>query len=218
MTLTTAATPVSRDFSSNRLLQGLALICLVVWTWSAINPVDRSDWLLENWLLFAGAALVIGLYHLRPISDVAHIFVTMFFVMHCIGAHYTYSEVPLGFWVQDMFGLGRNHYDRAVHFSFGFLLTYPVRELLVRAWNLRGGAAYFFPFAVMVASSEIYELIEWAAAEIVSPETGIAFLGTQGDVFDAQKDTALAMLGTMVTLALIAAMERGRRSTREYTG
>jgi len=210
MALTTAATPVSRDFTSNRLLQGLALICLVVWTWSAIDPLDRSDWLLENWLLFAGTALVIVLYHVRPISDTAHIFAAAFFVMHCVGAHYTYSEVPLGFWFQDMLGLSRNHYDRAVHFSFGFLLTYPVREVLVRVWNLRGSAAYFFPFAVMVASSEIYELIEWAAAEIVSPETGIAFLGTQGDVFDAQKDTALAMLGTMVTLALIAATERGR--------
>ncbi|MCB2108409.1 MAG: DUF2238 domain-containing protein [Rhodobacteraceae bacterium] len=208
MTLTTAATPATRNFSSNRLLQGLALICLIAWTWSAIDPVSRSDWLLENWLLFAGMILVVVLYRVRPISDVAHIFIAIFFVMHCIGAHYTYSEVPLGFWVQDALGLARNHFDRAVHFSFGFLLTYPVREVLVRVWNLRAGAAYFFPFAVMVASSEIYELIEWAAARIVSPETGIAFLGTQGDVFDAQKDTGLAMIGTLIALAMIATLER----------
>jgi putative membrane protein len=208
MPLTTATTAVSRDFATNRVLQALAVLCLGVWIWAAIDPVSRSDWFLENLLIFAGTGLLVAIYRTRPISDAAHVFVAAFWVLHVIGSHYTYSEVPLGRWIQEAFALERNHYDRVVHFTFGLLLTYPVRELLMRSTGIRGGAALFFTFAVMVASSETYELIEWVVASIVSPEDAIAFLGTQGDVFDAQKDTGLAMLGTLIALAGIAAVER----------
>ncbi|MDX2221836.1 MAG: DUF2238 domain-containing protein [Rhodospirillaceae bacterium] len=208
MAWTTATTPVERDFASNRMLQSLTALCLGVWTWAAIDPVSRSDWLLENLLIFAGAGLLVVIYRTRPISDAAHVFVAAFWILHVIGSHYTYSEVPLGRWLQDALEMDRNHYDRVVHFAFGLLLTYPVRELLMRTTGMRGGVSLFLAFAVMVASSETYELIEWIVASIVSPEDAIAFLGTQGDVFDAQKDTGLAMLGTLVALAGIAAIER----------
>jgi putative membrane protein len=188
-------------FSANRLSQALLAACALVWVWSATAPFDRSDWLLENILLVIGAGFVVWIERRAPLSDVAHVLLAVFFIMHMVGAHYTYSEVPLGHWLKDVFGTERNFYDRIVHFGWGLLLTIPVREVLMRATGLRAFAANFCTFAVMVASSEIYELMEWGTALVVSPETAMAFLGTQGDPFDAQKDTALALAGTVIALA-----------------
>jgi len=197
-----------RSFAANRLSQGLLAVCTVVWVWSAVAPFDRSDWLLENILLVLGAAFVVWLERRAPLSDAAHVLLAVFFVMHMLGAHYTYSEVPLGHWLKEIVGAERNFYDRIVHFCWGLLLAVPVLELLRRATALRGFAAYFLTFAVMVASSEIYELIEWGTAMVVSPATAMAFLGTQGDPFDAQKDTALALAGTVLALMACALAER----------
>ena len=206
--ITTATSNTQKDFSTNKVLQGLTLICGLVWVWAAIEPVYRMDWLLENVLLFVGVALLIGIYERQPLSQLSYIFIAIFFVLHTLGAHYTYSEVPWGIWLQEITGAARNHYDRIVHFTFGLLLAYPVRELLMRHAGLRGLASYGFAFATLVATSEIYELIEWVVAILVSPEAAMAFLGTQGDAFDAQKDTSLALLGTVITLSLTRVFER----------
>jgi putative membrane protein len=206
---TTALSPViARDFATNRVLQALAAICGAVWVWAAIDPVYRMDWFLENILLFAAVALLVWIYRTQPLSQLTHVFIAIFFILHTLGAHYTYSEVPWGAWLKDALGAERNHYDRIVHFTFGLLVAYPVRELLMRSTAVRGFAATFFTFATMVAASEVYELIEWIVANIVSPEAAMAYLGTQGDAFDAQKDTFLALSGTVLALALTKVLER----------
>jgi putative membrane protein len=208
--LTTATSSVARDFRTNRLLQALAAVCAAIWLWAAIDPVYRMDWVLENILLVVCVGLLVVIYFTRPLSQLSHVFIAIFFMLHTLGAHYTYSEVPWGDWLKQAFNAERNHYDRIVHFTFGLLLAYPVRELLMRSMGLRGWASFLFPFTVMATTSESYELMEWLTAEIVSPEAAHAFLGTQGDPFDAQKDTGLAFLGALLALGLTRLLERAR--------
>jgi putative membrane protein len=120
-----------------------------------------------------------------------------------VGAHYTYSEVPAGFWVQDAFGLARNHYDRLIHFLFGLLLAYPVREVLLRAAGVRPAWSYWLTVMCVLGFSGFYEALEGLVAMIVSPELGSAYVGTQGDEWDAQKDTALAFIGAVIAMAWV---------------
>ena len=182
------------------------LACLaafaVVFAIAAVSPRDRADWLLESGLTFLAVPLAILTYRRFPFSDRAYVQMTMFLALHTIGSHYTYSEVPIGDWVKQAFDLTRNHYDRVVHASFGLLMYLPVLEVVSRA--TRGAprlAAVLLALSCVVAVSTVYELIEWGAAVVVDPQAGVAFVGTQGDVWDAQKDTALASLGGVVAAA-----------------
>src|SRR5262245_57222531 len=123
MTVTTANSQRLSTFRTDRLQQALLAIYAAVWVWAAINPVSRDDWFLENLLVFLSAGFLIWLYRRQPLSDASAILLAVFFILHTIGSHYTYSEVPLGHWVKDALDLKRNHYDRMVHLIFGLLLT-----------------------------------------------------------------------------------------------
>jgi len=201
--ITTASSQHLQPFLKDRTLQALAVIYGAVWTWAAISPHNRGDWLLENLLVFAAVGFGVWLQRVRPLSDVTWILTTIFMIFHSIGSHYTYSLVPLGDWLQDAAGLERNHYDRIIHFAFGLLLTYPIWELFRRTGITGRRWAGFFAFAIISTGSGIYELIEWGAAMVVDPEAGLAFLGTQGDPFDSQKDHALALVGSLIALAAL---------------
>ena len=171
----------------------------VVWSALAIAPSYRADWVLENAPTFIGVPLAVAGYRRFRFSDRAYVQATLFLVLHSIGAHYTYSEVPFGAWMQDAFGLGRNHFDRLVHFSFGLLMLRPVRELGFRPGREPGRVAlFYFSVAGVALWSLLYEVVEWAVAAIVDPAAGTAYLGTQGDVWDAEKDMALAVLGGVI--------------------
>jgi putative membrane protein len=152
-----------------------------------------------------------------PLSNISYTTIFIFMCLHVVGAHYTYSEVPYKEWaatVGSWFGgegfdesaadAGRNHYDRLVHFSFGLLMAYPVRELFVRVARVRGVWAYYLPLDVVMSFSMIYELIEWAIAVFVGGDVGQSYLGSQGDEWDAQKDMALATLGGVITIGVVA--------------
>ncbi|MBL8630012.1 MAG: DUF2238 domain-containing protein [Rhodospirillaceae bacterium] len=208
MSLTTATDALKTTLRTDRVMQALIVVCGAVWVWSAINPKFPADWVLENVLVAVGVGLFVWVYRTRPLSDFSNILIAIFFCMHVAAAHYTYSETPWGNWLKELLATDRNHYDRIVHFSFGLLMAYPVREFLVRYAKMGGFAASFFTFTILVANSEVYEIIEWLTAAVVDPDAGAAFLGTQGDPFDAQKDTALALMGTVTTLLLTAALER----------
>jgi putative membrane protein len=124
---------------------------------------------------------------------------SVFMLLHAIGGHYTYAQVPLGDWLKDALGLSRNHFDRVVHFSFGLLLMRPMRELGFRnAPHLGRFAKLYFSVAGIGLWSMAYEILEWLVAIIVDPAAGTAYLGTQGDVWDAQKDMACALVGALV--------------------
>lgn len=192
-------------------LSALGLSFAVFWLLLALSPHDRSDWLLENLLLVVFVAALAASHRALPLSRISYTLIWLFLLLHTVGAHYTYSLVPWADWLRAL-GLpapaegSRNHFDRIVHFSYGLLLAYPVREVFLRVADLRGFWGYFFPFDVTLSTSVAYELIEWASAEIFGGDLGVAFLGTQGDVWDAQKDMALAGLGALLAMLITAAL------------
>jgi putative membrane protein len=200
-------------FSRNRLVQGLAAWYALVWVVTAIAPLDRHDWFLENLLVFGVVLVLVGTYRIFPLSDLSYVLIAAFMTLHAVGAHYTYAEVPLGFWLRDTFGFARNPFDRVVHFSFGLLMAYPIREVFLRVANARGFWAYYLPLDVTLAFSALYEIMEMVIATLVAPGTGDAWLGTQGDVWDAQKDMGLAALGAVICMVVTAALRtlRARR-------
>ncbi len=187
-------------FGRNRFLQGLILWLLLLWVLTAIAPFDRRDWLLENLLVFVYAVLLIITYRRFTFSNVSYALFVVFLSLHLVGAHYTYAETPLGFWLQGGFDLERNHYDRIVHFCYGLLCVYPFREILLRASGVRVPWSYFLATTGILAFSAFYEVIEMVVAELVAPDLGAAYLGTQGDTWDAQKDSALAFAGASASM------------------
>ena len=186
---------------SHRLL--LLAVFLCTWSWAAWQPLHPDDWLLENYLVFFWLPVLLVTARVFRLSDVSYGCITLFMCLHVLGSHYTYAEVPFGYTLQEWIGADRNMYDRLVHFCFGLLLAYPVREVLVRIARLRGFWAYFFPVDIMLSVSALYEIIEWRAAAMVAPDLGLAFLGTQGDVWDAQKDMALAGAGAILAMCIV---------------
>ena len=184
----------------------LGLVFVLVWSWAAYRPLYPDDWLLENYLVFVFVPLIIGLGFYFRLSKISYTLITLFLVLHLIGSHYTYAQVPWGFTLQEWFGSTRNLYDRLVHFSFGLLLAYPVREVFVRITRARGFWGYYLPVELTLAFSALYEILEWAVAETVDPAAGMAFLGAQGDIWDAQKDMALAALGSLLSMTLTLAI------------
>jgi putative membrane protein len=203
--------PTGGEFRNNRFLQGLLLWLIGLWILTAIDPLNRRDWLLENLLVFIYAALLIASYRRFAFSNLSYGLFGLFLSMHLVGAHYTYSETPFGFWLQDALDLSRNHYDRIVHFSFGLLIAYPFQELLLRAAGVRRSWSYLLVMVTVLGFSGFYEALEGIVAMIVSPELGAAYLGTQGDEWDAQKDTALAFLGAVIAMAIAWWLDRPRR-------
>lgn len=208
--LTTRNSAARIHFRHNRLLQALAVIYLVIWLIAAFEPHYRFDWFLENLLVFAFVALLTLSYRWMPLSDCSYILITIFVSLHTAGSHYTYSETPAGFWMSDLFGFERNHYDRVVHFGFGLFLIYPVSEVIKKATQLSMTWTSLFSLTCIMAMSETYEIIEWLTAKIVDPEAALAYLGTQGDVFDAQKDSGLAAGGAVISLIAIHLLEHSR--------
>ena len=194
-----------KSFRERWLLQGLCVCYVIVWVTAAVDPVKRSDWLLENLLVFVCVPILIFTYRRLPLSNSAYVFIFFFLIMHAAGAHYTYAEVPLGYWLKEAFHLERNPFDRIVHFSFG-LMAYPVHEVWVRITKVHGFWGWLLPVSIVVSFSGFFEILEAIIAMLVNPELGAAYLGLQGDVWDAQKDMARAILGG----ALVAAIGRRR--------
>jgi putative membrane protein len=190
-----------------RYLWILAAVYAVWWILLAIEPLHRADWVLENVLVVLAIGLLVATYRSFPLSLVSYTCIFVFMMLHTLGSHYTYAKVPYDEWLP-MFAGGRNHFDRLVHFAYGLLLAYPIREMFLRIGNVRGFWGYFLPLDLTMSTSMLYELIEWAAAEAFGGELGAAYLGTQGDVWDAHKDMALASLGALIAMVVAALINR----------
>jgi putative membrane protein len=193
---------------SIRLHQGLLAAYCVLWTALAIAPIDRRDWLLENILAVLLFGLLIGTYRRFRFSDRSYVLIVLFMALHAVGAHYTYEHVPFGNWMQQALDLPRNHFDRLTHAAFGLLLTYPVRELFVRLAHVRGFWSHYFALTTVVAFSGLFEILEAWVAQIVSSELGALYLGTQGDIWDAQQDMTAVFAGALVCTVLTAIVRR----------
>jgi putative membrane protein len=191
-----------------RFLTILAVLLVIVFVVCAISPHDRKDWMLENALVVIFVGVLAATYRKLTLSRISYFLIFLFLCLHLLGAHYTYSEVPYDAWFQsltgrtfnELVGWERNNFDRVVHFSYGLLLAYPIREVFLRVIRLKGFWGYFFPLDIAMSTSMLYELIEWGAAAFFGGDLGQAYLGTQGDVWDAHKDMALASLGAVIAM------------------
>ncbi len=174
-------------------------VYLVIWVIMAINPKYPADWLIENVLIFIFFPFIIWMdtkYHFTLLSM---IFLLLYTSLHSLGSHYTYAEMEHFNSITQFFGFERNHFDRLVHFLFGLLLFRVLFEIITPSTTTIK-TALLFTFTMIVSISTFYELLEWLAVVILHPDLGMAFLGTQGDVWDAHKDTALAMAGALTNI------------------
>ena len=193
------------------IVTGLLITYGLFWVGLAIAPVDRQDWFLENLLAVALVAVLVLTYRRLALSFLSYCLILAFLLLHAIGAHYTYAEVPFGFWLKDALALSRNPFDRLVHFAYGALLVYPLREVLTRLAGVRGMWASYLAVSGILAQSGCFEVIEAIVAMIVSPELGSLYLGTQGDEWYAQKDMAAAFAGALLAMTATICLSRDNR-------
>jgi putative membrane protein len=195
----------------------LLTIFALIWLALAIRPHYRADWLLESVLVLLALPWLVWSYRTHPFTDAAYACLFVFLVLHQVGAHFTYAEVPYDAWAQSLFGVSvsdtlgwsRNHYDRLVHFLYGLLVTPIAVELIDRRVSLPGAWRWLLPWTFVVSHSTIFELLEAAAAGVFGGDLGQAYLGTQGDEWDAQRDSALAAVGAAITVTVLRIRGRG---------
>ncbi|MEK6408092.1 MAG: DUF2238 domain-containing protein [Acidobacteriota bacterium] len=186
------------------VLFSLAIVVLAVFIWSAIHPHDYFTWILEVFPAIIGALVLALTYRRFPLTPLTYTLIALHMIILMVGGHYTYAEVPIGSWIRDQFGLSRNHYDRVGHFAQGFVPAMIAREVLLRLNVLKRGRWLFVVVvSVCLAISALYELLEWIVSALTG-SAGDAFLGTQGDVFDTQKDMALALVGAVTALITLS--------------
>lgn len=195
---------------------------------SCIHPLYPQEMFLQH---LPTVAILIALPFMArrvPLSDASFACLVAFFLLHVLGARYIYSNVPYDEWSQNLFGIQisavlgfeRNHYDRLVHFFFGLLWVRPVQEICVRRFGVPRRFAWYTAFEFVLAFSMVYELFEWGLAMVLSPESADAYNGQQGDIWDAQKDMSLALLGAGLALVVVAVrgvLSRGRDRSRGET-
>lgn len=189
--------------ASNRELLALLVLLLAVMAWSWIGPFDRATWWLEAIPVVVAIPLLACTRNRFPLSRLAYYLIFVHAVILVVGAHYTYARVPLGFWMADWFDFSRNHYDRIGHLAQGFVPAILAREILWRTGAVtRRGWLFFLTTCFCLAFSAFYELIEWWTA-LIGGDGSIEFLGTQGDVWDAQWDMMMALIGAIAAQLLL---------------
>ncbi len=213
MPFTTASSTTRIPFKQNRLLQMLLIIFVCNWLSTLIGTSNISNWFMENTLVIIFLSGISLTYKKFKFSDLSYLLVTIYLCLHVYGAKYTYALNPFGFWLQDTFQLGRNHYDRIVHFSFGFMLAYPMRDYFKNHFQWPNWVCWVLPCEITLSFSGAYEIIEWSVADIFFPEQGDAYLGTQGDIWDAQKDMCLAWFGSILIMIIASMCKRFLRSS-----
>lgn len=184
------------------------LICVIlIFVLLGIHPrADRLTWVLENFPVMIAVPLLVATYKRFPLTSLAYRLIAVHALILMIGGYYTYAAVPLGDWIKDAFHLGRNHYDRVGHFAQGFVPAILAREILLRTSPLtRGKWLAFLVCSVCLAISAGYELFEWSSAMLFGSGSD-DFLGTQGDVWDAQKDMTCALIGAVTALVTLSGL------------
>lgn len=184
------------------LLAGILLLCL-----SAIHPHDYTTWWLETMPIFIAVSILIATYKRNVLTPLVYRLLFVHALILMLGGHYTYAEVPLGYWMEEWFNFTRNNYDKIGHFAQGFVPAMLFRELLLRHSPLRQGKLLFtLVAACCLAVSACYELVEWAAA-VTLGQGADAFLGTQGDIWDTQSDMLMALIGAVSAQVLLAKLQ-----------
>ena len=203
---------VARECSWSRII--FLVVAVLILIWSGIDPYDRFTWVLET--LPAWVGLVALIYFNKRMTTLLYILIALHCIILCVGGKYTYAEVPFGFWVSEIFGWSRNHYDRLGHFFQGFEPAILAREVLLRKRVVSKGVwLSVFCITLPLAFSAFYELIEWWVA-LFTGENAEAFLGTQGDVWDTQWDMFLALIGAGVAVLALSRIHSRQLSLNNH--
>ncbi len=212
--MTTASTAGSPAFRDNRFLQGILIASFLVVALAAFRPDTYFDWALENGCV-AIVSLCLVISHRKFVfSDLSYLLMFIFLCIHEMGAHYKYSDVPLGEWMKPILHTTRNDFDKIAHTSFGLFFAYPLREIAMRVWKVRGNWLYYLPVEGMLAVSAVYEILEAFMAQMLTPERGEEFVGMQGDMWDSQEDMFSAFIGSLIAVLIIAAVVKRRAARR----
>lgn len=179
-----------------------AAFFLILWVYTFLFTDDRENWLIENMLVFIFITWLFRSSNKPLFNPLSYLLIFSFLSLHVIGSMYAYASVPVGFELKDWFHLQRNPYDRIVHFSFGLLLAYPLQQVLLQVFNVRKWRFFIMPVEIILSVSALFELIEWFIGGVLMPHCANTYVGTQGDIWDAQKDMALATLGASITMLL----------------
>ncbi|MDN3680668.1 DUF2238 domain-containing protein [Vibrio tapetis subsp. quintayensis] len=188
------------SLKQNPTLLSLSGMYVAVLIFSMMNPLSWAVWIAEIIPVLAVFTLIVVTHSKFQFSNTAYILMFVWLVMHTIGARYTFAEVPFD-WFNELIGSERNHYDRVAHFSIGFY-AYPIAEYLYRKGHCNAVLASMFGLFALMSVAASYEIIEWWYAELAGGDEGIAFLGSQGDIWDAQKDMLCDTLGAVSALVL----------------
>lgn len=201
--------------NNSKLPYILFALYLMVFAMLAIAPHDRTIWFVENIPIVLIVLFLLLTYHKYQFSNTAYICMAFLVFLHTVGGHYTFALVPFDH-ITDLFGFERNHYDRIAHFSVGFY-AFPIAEFILRKrWVTKKLILFSFPIFTIFAVASIYEIIEWAFAIASDPSAGLAFLGSQGDVWDAQKDMLADGLGSICIMILFSIIRR--REILDFAG
>jgi putative membrane protein len=174
-----------------------------VFVWSAVRPHDYFTWILETFPAIIGFVILVATYRHFPLTPLAYTLLMIHAAILMVGGHYTYAEVPLGFWMRGILQTARNDYDRIGHFAQGFVPAIVAREILIRRRVVNSsGWLYFIVVAICLAISASYELLEWRVS-VASGSSADAFLGSQGDPWDTQEDMATALVAAMIAPLLL---------------
>jgi putative membrane protein len=214
MAFTNAISITRTNLSANRWVQVFIVVFFSVWISTLVGTSDLSNWLLENALVFMFLIFLGVTYRYYQFSDLSYLLICVYLCLHVYGSKYTYAENPFGYWLKDALNMERNHYDRIVHFSFGFLLAYPMREVFLNWLKFPVWVSWALPIEITLSVSGLYELIEWAVADVFFKAQGDAYLGTQGDIWDPQKDMFLATTGAILATTIVSVIKKSFKIER----
>ncbi|GAB2631253.1 DUF2238 domain-containing protein [Psychrobacter pocilloporae] len=196
----------------NKSVLASTIAVFIVMVLASIEPLEWSSYLLHQLGTLLFLALMLGAYRYRYVSSRSYVLAALFLIIHIVGARYLYSYVPYDDWIDQLFGLRldelfdwqRNMYDRLVHFSYGVLLFNAMVDISKTIFNVQS-VKLLIALALMInmSSSLLYELLEWSIAMTLSPEAAEAYNGQQGDIWDAHKDMALALLGGLIAAVIM---------------
>jgi len=202
------------NFTGSPVILLYGVLFVVFWLYTGFTTSNFINWLLENTLTLPFIVLLYYLYRWHQFSTWSVTLIFIFLMLHVYGSQHTYSENPFGFWLKDLFQLQRNHFDRLVHFGFGFLLAFPMHEISQTKFRIPVWLTYLIPIILTFTLGALYEIVEWIVADIFFPTQGAAFLGMQGDLWDAQKDMALAVIGAFLILLFTYLSRRSKQPTQ----
>ncbi|MCM3626614.1 DUF2238 domain-containing protein [Paenibacillus glycanilyticus] len=201
-------------FKQNRLLHTVIGVFVAFWIIMAIRPSDWKIWAVENALLIVFIVVLVVVYRKFPQSNLSYLFIAFFLAMHAFAAHYTYQNTPVDEWLKQAFHIKRGFYDRIVHFAFGLLIAFPVREAVQYFLKLRTKwPPYIVTFTIIMTASALYELLEMWSAYLFNRKMAAQYIGLEGDPFDAQKDMTMSLAGVLFAVLLFLLLHKRLKKT-----